>query len=362
MKHKNNLLILQVISTPIGGGAEVLVRELNDKLCNYGIASEAIYFSGKGIHLHVNESELKIGIRNPFAILKLRKIFRSKIASFDKLIIHAHLTWPFFYVIFAAIGLDIKLIFTEHNTSNRRRRIYFFKYIERIFYSRYTYIVCISQGVKKSLKNWVGKKLYTRTQVIYNGAFLYRLKEKNYLPKTVRFISVGSLVKRKGFEISLATLSLLKGVEWNYTILGEGDERNRLSHLAIQLNIRDKVHFVGWSNEVEKYLHEADIQLIPSLWEGFGLVAVEGMSTGLPIVASNVDGLREVLDKDNHAVFLVDEIDNPQCWVEKIEKCISRLKESPDLLAESSRRQAEKFSLDKMICNYANLYKKIGGI
>lgn len=359
MKEGYKLLVLQVISSPIGGGAEVLVRELNDKLCKYGITSEAIYFSKEGVRLRANESELDISIRNPFAIFKLRKIFCSKLASSNKLIVHAHLTWPFFYVVLAILGLDVKLIFTEHSTFNRRRKIPFFRYMERFFYSHYCNIICISQGVKDSLHEWLGRKLYLRTQVVNNGSRLYFFKKRSRLLDTVHFISVGSLTKRKGFKTSLRALSLLKEISWTYTIVGDGAEKSQLSSLAIKLGIHDKVRFVGWSNNVEEYLHQADIQLIPSLWEGFGLVAVEGMSTGLPIVASNVDGLREILNKDNPAVFLVDEIDDPHCWAHKITQCATKVRESSSVLAEASRKQAELFSIDKMVCSYANFYKEI---
>ena len=359
MGKSNQLLVLQVISSPTGGGAEVLVRELSSKLCNYGIASETIYFSRKDVQLHTNELALNIGCRNPFVIFKLRNIFHAKLSSFDRLIIHSHLTWPFFYVVLASLGLNIILLFTEHSTSNNRRRIPFMKYVERLFYKRYNKIICISQGVKNLLDEWIGEKLSLRSQVIFNGACIYNLQKRDFFTKKIHFVSIGSLTVKKNFRISLRALSLLKGYDWVYTIVGEGPERNTLVNLAVNLGIHDKVHFVGWSNEVEKYLYQADIQLIPSLWEGFGLVAVEGMSTGLPVVASNVDGLREVLNKDNLAVFLVDEIANPQCWVSKIEECVSSLKKSRNVLTEASRKQAEKFSLDKMIYNYANFYKEI---
>ena len=124
----------------------------------------------------------------------------------------------------------------------------------------------------------------------------------------------------------------------------------------MKLGVQNQINLVGWSERIERYLHNADVLLIPSLWEGFGLVAVEGMSTGLPVVASNVDGLREVLDEKNPAVFLVGEITTEQAWLNQIEACVCSLSTNRQNMAEASREQAGKFGLDKMVKAYAEEY------
>lgn len=113
----------------------------------------------------------------------------------------------------------------------------------------------------------------------------------------------------------------------------------------------------GWSDDIEAHLHATDIQLIPSQWEGFGLVAVEGMSTGLPVVASNVDGLREVLAEPNPSVTLVNHPESVDEWVLAIRKAIADIhKKGAVSLAYSSRKQAEKFTLDQMAERYLGVY------
>jgi hypothetical protein len=117
---------------------------------------------------------------------------------------------------------------------------------------------------------------------------------------------------------------------------------------------------VGWSDRVEEHFCCADIQLIPSLWEGFGLVAVEGMSTGLPVVASDVAGLREVLDPDNPAVTLVEDIESVDAWVQSLKIAIDNLSnEGPEKLAVAARNQAEKFTLEIMAKRYLELYRSL---
>lgn len=356
--------VIQVISNPSGGGAEVLVRELGARLDNYGLTTEVIYFNAnsagsQNIIFNKNETVLGIHNRNPLVIFRLRNIFKKNIAQKHRFVVHAHLTWPFFYVSLASVGLKVPLVFTEHDTNNARRKIPFFKYIDRLFYSRYSIIVCISQGARQSLKDWVGSRLYERTKTVMNGAWIHNFKPRVSISNPIRFVSVGSLSEKKGFETSLTALSRLNNIDWTYTLVGEGPLREKLENLTAKLGIDDRVLFTGWSDQIEDRLNRADIQLIPSLWEGFGLVAVEGMSTGLPIVASNIEGLSEVIGVDNPATFLVDNFTDPTGWVEKIMLCIQKLAHDPKTLSLHSRKQAEKFTLDKMVENYANVYKNL---
>lgn len=356
--------IIQVITRPTGGGAEVLVRELGERVSFHGYESEVIYFntdSSGAQHYSPKENETVLGVsnRNIKAIWMLRKEFKKRVTNNQKVLVHAHLTWAFFYVALASMGLNVKLVYTEHSTTNKRRKIPFFQYVERFFYSRYAKIICISQGTKNSLDNWIGEKLSANTQVVQNGSRIYEYKNRESHDGILKFVSVGSLTYKKGFETAIGALAMIVDKQWSYKIIGEGPERQKLQDLIDGLGLGKKIKLVGWSEEIEKHLHDADIQLIPSLWEGFGLVAVEGMSTGLPIVASNVDGLQEVLDEKNKAVFLVDEYKNPQSFRDKIEKCIDKWDTEAEVMAKSSRNQAEKFSMDKMVDGYIEVYKEV---
>ena len=353
-------MVINLITSPSGGGAEVLVRELGKRLDAYEITNEVYYFnnSNSSIALNDNETVLNVSTRNPLIVLKLRQLFRQKLQEHGNLVIHAHLTWPFFFTVLASFGLNIRLIYTEHNTFNKRRKIPFLKYIERLFYGRYSTIICISNGVYESLSKWVGKTLTHRLVVINNGARIYGFKYRDHSLDQLKFVSVGSLTDKKNLCTAIKALARMNTIGWQYDIIGEGPERSDLENLIVELGVQKRVNLVGWSDQIEKHLHNADVQLIPSLWEGFGLVAVEGMSTGLPVVASNVAGLRDVLDLENPAVFLVDEIMAEQAWLNNIHDCIFALSTNRQHIAEASRKQAEKFGLDEMIKAYCEEYQK----
>ncbi|MGX9367331.1 glycosyltransferase [Desulfoplanes sp. PS50] len=358
--------IIQIIPTPTGGGAEVLVRELGQSIASENFTSEVIYFNSniklkKNIQYHENESELGVSSSNFFAIFKLRSILKKRILEYDDVLVHAHLTWPFYFVALATLFLNVKLIYTEHSTVNKRRKIDIIKYFERYVYRRYLRFICISNGVQESLGTWVGSRLATRMIVVPNGARMYELKHRSPLQNSskIKFVSVGSLTKKKGFSTAIRAISELRESVESYKVIGEGPERGHLELLIAELGLEKKIHLVGWSDAIESYFHEADIQLIPSIWEGFGLVAVEGMSTGLPVVASNVDGLREVLNPDNPGTFLVDNYQNPTNWVDAIQNCILRTQSDRLVIENAARGQAEHFGLKRMVSEYSKIYKEI---
>jgi len=356
--QRQKILILQIISSPIGGGAQVLARELGQRIKSDDFNSEVVYFnkiSQPSVKLHDNESSLFTGDRNLLTILKLRKLIKNRLKIYQKIIIHVHLTYPFFYVPIATLFLDVVLLFTEHNTSNKRRGIPFFKHIERIFYNRYKKICCISKGVENALSEWLGKNLDNRLVTINNGAILYTFKERSGFVKP-KIISIGSLTKKKNFKTTIKAISLIKDEIESYFIIGEGTERDFLNKLIKENGLEKKINLLGWSDQVEKYLHEADIQLIPSLWEGFGLVAVEGMSTGIFVIASEVDGLKEVLGQNNPSIKLVRDIESPEKWAFEIQQSIIFLQSNIKEVAISARKQSEKYSIEKMIESYNAVY------
>ena len=171
----NKFKIIHVVTSPCGGGAELLVRELVQRINGLGANSKAVYFNcsaecAKKIDFFDNELNLNVNYRNPFAIIKLRKLFKSELLESSSLIVHAHLTWSMIFVPLASLGLPVKLIFTEHGSLGSRRHYFFFKYIERIIYSRYDSVIAVTEGVKDSLEDWVGRYLSNKISTITNGA------------------------------------------------------------------------------------------------------------------------------------------------------------------------------------------------
>lgn len=354
-------MIVNITTAPEGGGAELLVRELHKLYLRSSLDSRVIYLSGSPSELGGYEEIIGANPRSPLNIFRIRKKLKLFIRqSRSDLVVHAHLTWPFIYVALASVGLsNLTLFYTEHDTNNKRRRIPFFRFLERFIYRRYCRVICISKGVYDSLSEWVGARLSAKLVTVKNGSRIYNLSKR--LPfnnRKVHLVSVGSLTSKKNFSTAIQAVSKVPDIVETYIIVGEGSERKQLELLIDQKGLENQVKLMGWSNQIEKYLQRADIQLIPSLWEGFGLVAVEGMSTGLCVVASDVAGLREVLDARNPAVTLVEETESVDAWVQGLRIAVGRLREnSPAQLSVAARNQAEKFTLETMAERYIELYR-----
>ena len=360
----NKFKIVHVIHSPCGGGAELLVRELTKRTNELGINCKAVYFNcwpkcAKTIELSEDEQSLNINTRNPYAIIKLRKLFKTELIKHSGLIIHAHLTWPMFFVSLASIGLKVKLVFTQHNIVSSVRNFSYFKYFERFFYNRFNSIIAISKGVKDSLSNWLGASIFKKVINIPNGARFFSYKERLSIDKSIKFISVGSLRYQKNFDIAIKALSHLKNIDWHYEIIGTGPLKTQLEKLIYSLGLQDKVTLSGWCSNLERKYHNADIQLLPSRFEGFGLIAVEGMSTGLPVIASDVPGLNEVVSDSIESCFLVKDINNIDAWVDQIKLCINALEKNLPHISKESYQHSQKFSLGKMTKNYIDLYKEL---
>ena len=360
----NKFKIIHVISSPCGGGAELLVRELTKRTNELGINCKAVYFNywaecTKKIKFSDNEMSLNIGYRNPFSIIALRKLFKSELVGYSSLIVHAHLTWPMFFVPLACLALPVNLVFTEHDTTNKRRNFTIFRYIERVFYNQYNSIIAITDGVKNSLLDWLGSNSSIKVSTINNGARFFSYKERKSLSKCIKFISVGSLIPKKGFDRAIKALSQLEDIDWQYEIVGDGSSRRELEHLIVSLGLQDKVTLFGWSSKLEEKYHNADIQLIPSRYEGFGLVAIEGMSTGLPVIASDLVGINQVVSSSVDSCFLVKYSNNINEWVNKIKLCINTLEKNSVHISKKSYQHSQKFSLEKMTKSYINLYRQV---
>jgi GalNAc-alpha-(1->4)-GalNAc-alpha-(1->3)-diNAcBac-PP-undecaprenol alpha-1,4-N-acetyl-D-galactosaminyltransferase len=111
-------------------------------------------------------------------------------------------------------------------------------------------------------------------------------------------IAIGRLHSVKGFDLAIAAFAKLrdKHPDWHLTILGEGPNRAELEELRSKLQLTDCVHFLGQVQNVNAYLHQADIFVLSSRFEGFPMALCEAMACGLPVVATDcLSGPREII-------------------------------------------------------------------
>jgi glycosyltransferase involved in cell wall biosynthesis len=231
-----------------------------------------------------------------------------------------------------------------------------FRFADRIAYSRYDKIICISQATLNSLKGWMKAQADdSRLCVIENGIDINKFKKQHseqHQPHTL--IQVSRFEASKDQDTVIRAMSLLpKDIQ--LVFVGDGSRMEECKALCAKLNVQDRVRFLGARADIAQLLSEADIAVQSSHWEGFGLTAVEAMAAGLPVIASDVMGLRQIVEG---AGLLF-----PQGDEKALAQNIGILTNNHvlyDELSEKSMRRAKQYDISNMTDKYMEIYEAIG--
>jgi len=172
----------------------------------------------------------------------------------------------------------------------------------------------------------------------------------------IYLISVGRMAPRKNFNTLLNAFSKVQNEATELLLIGDGPERKKLEELARNLNISKQVHFLGVVSEENKfqYLSAADIFVLTSVHEGFGIVYQEAMYCGLPIIAGNNGGQTEFLINNENALLV-----NPDS-INEITEAMKIVIDDAALrnrLATNSRKNNEDYLIGNIARQYINIMK-----
>lgn len=143
--------------------------------------------------------------------------------------------------------------------------------------------------------------------------YFQQLKRKEIgIPlESLFLLSVGELNENKNHEVVIRALAKLRNPNIHYAIAGSGDLKNHLVKVVRDLGLDNQVHFLGHRNDIKELYRAADICVFPSVREGLGLAALEGMACGLPLICSDNRGTREyAIDGKNALVCRYDSVDD----------------------------------------------------
>lgn len=313
--------------------------------------------------------------RVPIDVIQLRKpnSFRNiyyikkyiEEGKFD--LVHVHL-FPSQYWTALAVMLMVenkpRLVTTEHNTHNRRRQIPLFRPLDRFIYSKFDSVISIGEKTQEALLNWLKvNNKNEKFKIIQNGVNVDRFRNAQPYAKSEidQSLSIDSkilcMVARFEEQKDHATVvRAMKGLpkDVKLVLVGTGPLVENIKKLANELHIEDQIIYLGFRNDVDRILKSIDIAIVSSHWEGFGLVAVEAMSAGKPIIASDVDGLKEVVG---------------QCGIlfekgndDELRRAILSLINNTDYYKEMSVQASDRakvFTLDTMVDKTKQLYRDL---
>lgn len=211
-------------------------------------------------------------------------------------------------------------------------------------------VIALTEDMKKEIEMICNKNVF----VIPNGIDIKRFKNlsKENIRKRLKItndekiiIFVGRLEDIKGVKYLIEAMKSIKQKDKNIKLMlvGDGEDRGKLERLVKELDLEENVIFIGKvpNEKVPEYMVVSDVFVLPSLSESFGIVNLEAMASGLPIVATKVGGLPEII-KDGENGFLVE----PKNTKEITEKVLLLLEdiELNKRIAEKNKEEVKKYS------------------
>lgn len=352
--------ILQVITSLNTGGAEKLLLDISPRLIKKGHEVDILVLrdSDTPFRRQLEKEGVKVysisdtmNYYNPLFCVKLYPFIK----GYD--VVHVHLFPTLYWVALSNIfhRNKIPLVYTEHSTDNGRRKYRWLKWIEKIVYNQYERIIAISEGVYKNLTLHLSPQI--PAIIVHNGVDVDLISKAEAIsfpflfPNCKHIVQVASFRKQKDQDTVIRALSLLPD-NYHLSFVGAGSRMEICKSLATELNIEERVHFLLQSTKVPNILKSADIVVMSSHYEGFGLAAVEGMAAGKPVLATNVSGLRDVVN-DKDLLFEVGD------YIELANK-IQMISEYEDVYRKKSYaclQQAFQYDIQATVSGYEQVYK-----
>lgn len=340
MDRKNEIGLLYLITDLDVGGAEKLLLELCRGIVHGPYRLCVGYLRGDA---PLKKDFQKHGI-DVFQIRSLWEALRF-IKEKNIKLVHTHLIRADILGVIAGRLAGAKVISTKHNTNYFYKRSKIYPIIDSVINRIAHQIVCVSYAVK----DWyVDKERLPerKTKVIYNGinveSFSNYIPDKNReelgIDKNAKIVTtVANFTRQKGYDNLLRSVKIITQEINNICFLwiGHGPLFDKFRKTISAEGMSQYIKMIGCVSDVRPFLAASDLFVLSSRWEGFGLVLLEAMAMRLPIVASSIDGIKEILSDEQYAILVKPE--------------------DPHALSQSIIKQLHDNSKEK--CSYNNLQK-----
>lgn len=356
---EKKMKVLQIIPTLNMAGAEIMCENLTYELIKKGhdVVVVSLYTLHSPITERLENKGVKIYYLNKKKGLDLSVIQRiKKVIKVEKPdVVHTHLD-SLKYVGLATIFKKIKIVHTVHNIAEKESGGIARKINCSLFKKRVV-PVALSEIVQQSIKRIYQLPL-KRVPVIYNGIDLSKcIKKTEYCAKNpLKILHIGRFSTQKNHIGLLKAFKLFHKTYPNskLQLIGEGERKAEAEQFVADNKLSEAVEFLGLKDNVYGYLHDADIFTLPSLYEGIPMTLIEAMGTGLPIVATKVGGIPDML-KDQESALLVD-VDEEQIAGAFME--LAQNEEKRARLGLAAKQGSIKFSAELMAEKYLQIYCK----
>jgi glycosyltransferase involved in cell wall biosynthesis len=365
--------ICQLITELVPSGAERCVYELSRRLdrARFDVEVAALrggavadWLAAEGIPVHV------MHVRGKWDVLKLSRLAGVlRRGKFD--LLHTHLFHADLAGRPAARIAGVPHLVNTVHVAEGRFRPWQFAYA-RLMGEHCDRVVCVSQAVREfhQRRSRLPGSLYA---VIPNGvqteayrpdeAARTRLRRQWAVPDGEYLLAfVGRLDPQKGIGTLLGALSHLgaRGCPARIVLAGDGPQRKIVENYVAHGEGGRLCRMLGFVDDIPAVLSAADCLVLPSKWEGFGLAALEAMAAGLPVIATRVPGLAEVVRHGQTGLLLDPE--DPVALAESIDQLRSDRQLSADLGQAGLKRAAQTYHIDRNIHLHEEMYSEVLGL
>ena len=370
-------MIIGIVCYPTYGGSGVVATELGLELSKRGHEVHFITYNqpvklnlfNNNIHYHeVIVPDYPLFHYQPYELALSSKIV--DMVQLHKIdILHVHYAIPHAYAAYMSKqmlktrGINLPIVTTLHGTDITLVGSHpYYKNAVEFSINNSDAVTSVSKDLKRDtlsffnikknievIPNFVDLEKYIHVHENCNRGVLANEDEK-----IITHISNFRKVKRIDDVINSFNL-INKEINSKLILLGDGPERIKAEKLCDELNLNEKVLFLGASNETAKILCLSDVFILASTTESFGLVALEAMASSVPVVSTNSGGLPEV-NKDGFSGYLSDvgDINN------MAKNAIKILKDSTKLInfKKNAKQQANKFDVHNIVPHYEDIYNR----
>ena len=351
--------IMQVIPYFCFGGAETMCENLTYALTAVGhdvtvvsLISDRTPMARRmeehGIRIHYLDKKLGLDLS---MIPRLINVMKQEKPD----VVHTHLN-VIKYAAVAARLCGIRCVHTVHNVAHEEAEGRLQKITNTIYFRRgWAVPVALSPKVQATILSFYGLK-EEQVPMIYNGVDLGKCcpKEDYSLSKPARLLHIGRFNEQKNHKGLLEAFAQIVKTfpDCCLQLIGDGDLEEETRNHVKDLGLQEKVLFLGNQTNVYPFLQEADLFLLPSKFEGMPMTIIEAMGTGIPIVASAVGGVPDMLE-DGVSGILV------PCDPDAVAQAVLQLLEQKDLrekLGTHALENSRRFSSEYMAQCYCDIY------
>ena len=365
--------ILHLFVTLPVGGAENLLLSILGKLDPTGFSSVVCCIGEKGA---VGEQVIGRG----FPLVELGFLDRggydrrvvpalADLIRHEKIdLVHSHLYHANFYGRLAAKKAGVPCVASIHNTYTKPK---WHRCLINRYLARHTAaIIAGSEEIRRDIIRYdhVAESLVTvipnSVDLTRSESTLSRVEARQRLglaPDAVVLGTVGRLEEQKGHRFLIDAVGLLRerGIRCTLLLVGEGRLESQLRAQTAQLGLEDGVRFLGTRGDLGDLFRAMDLFVMPSLWEGLSLAMLSAMAAGLPVVATTVGGVPQVLGNDEYGYTVAPA--DPGALADRIASCFANPDATVALGKKGARQVRENYSDEAMVRRLERVYERVLG-